>query len=791
MTRRYMGFQDAEQWYGNKGKWPCSWLTHPSAQRDEEPVVAAYGLRFSVVNPVAVDVAVSADQRYELYLDGYLIGRGSESGVQNSWFYTQYQLKLSVGKHMLAAKVWSWGKFSPEAQMEVFHGFILCPYDNDYIKLVGTGHAPWRTMLLDGISFQPHIIKPGAWIAVPPPQQLDAGKFQWNWHCMCGDKWQVPRIAGSGFDGFIRYETGIHRLKPAILPPQIERNLSIGIVKYVSIGSDQNVPLNNADLLPDDISQFSNIITGGKIIIPPFTSRRILIDLGDYYCAWPILAVAGGKDCELEISWAESLFENPDGIEKGNRRQIIDKYFRGVCDKFMCDGKPRELTTLAWRAGRYVQISLKTASQPLNIASFKLLETRYPLEMQSSILSSDRQLDAIIPICVRSILESAHENYVDCPFYEQKLYSGDGRLEVLTNYVMSTDDRLARKALVMFDNSRQPNGLSLSCYPSRTMQLIPSFSLWWVGMVYDYACWRRDRELILSLMPGIRTVLDYFISRLQRDGFITGERGLWHFVDWAEDWKGKANWNPPGADGINATVNWLFVYILGLAADLEDYAEEPMLAARYRRLATINSCKLIGKFWDPEKGLFSEDETGGSFSQHCQIMAILSGKLNKKMQDTIVKNMFAPEIAGVSLFFSHYLFELCGMLNLPEAFFNGLKAWNGFIDQGFATVPENFINSRSDCHGWGGHPLYHLIKNVAGIRPAAKEFRKVHISPMLGNLEKFKVKCVHPDGMIKVEYSKGKGHLHCKLSLPPPLAGTFQYGKHMIALKPGKQTFII
>lgn len=790
-TKRYTGFQDADQWYGSKGLWPCSWIAHPSAQKISEPVIAAYGLSFSAKNSMEIDVAVSADQRYELYLDGALIGRGCESGAPESWFYSQYQLKLSAGDHILAAKVWSCGKLSAAVQMEVFHGFILCPYDDDYLKLVGTGHAPWQTMLLDGIKFLPHVIKPNEWIGISPPQELDARIFQWDWNSLCGDKWRMPETVGSGHDGFIRYESDIHRLKPATLPPRIERNLSVGTVKYVSIAPDQDIPLNNANLLSDEVSQFSKIITGGEITIPPFTSRRILIDLEDYYCAWPILAVADGKDSEIKISWAESLFENLDGIEKGNRRQIMGKYFRGVADKFMCDGKPRELTTLVWRAGRYVLISLKTSAQPLTINSFNLLETRYPLEMQCGITSSEQKINDIIPICLRSIQESSHENYVDCPFYEQMLYSGDGRLEALTNYVISADVRLARKALMMFDESRHTNGLSMARYPSALNQLIPSFSLWYVAMVHDYSYWQRDRAFIVSLMPGVRTVMEYFISRQTNEGFVTAEKGMWHFVDWAEDWKKTANWTPPGADSINVTTQWLFVYILGLAADLEDYAEEPMLAARYREISSNTAKRLVDTFWDEKKGLFREDETGNSFSQHCQIMALLSGRLSETMQATMVSNLFAPGITRVSLFFTHYLFEVCGLMHLPELFFSELRKWNNFLDEGFVTVPENFINSRSDCHGWGGHPLYHLIKNVAGIRPATKEFRKVHIAPMLGNIEDFKAECVHPDGMIKVEYSKEKGKLHCKITLPSALAGTFQYEKHLITLKPGNQTFII
>ena len=60
------------------------------------------------------------------------------------------------------------------------------------------------------------------------------------------------------------------------------------------------------------------------------------------------------------------------------------------------------------------------------------LETRYPLEMESRFRSSDRRLDAIAPLALRSLQMCAHETYMDCPYYEQMMSVGDTRLEALT-----------------------------------------------------------------------------------------------------------------------------------------------------------------------------------------------------------------------------------------------------------------------------------------------------------------------------------------------------------------------
>jgi len=78
-------------------------------------------------------IHVSADERYELFLDGERVGRGPERGDPSHWYYETYQLDLKAGAHVLAARVWSLGPQAPLAQMSVRPGFLLCTED------------PWHT----------------------------------------------------------------------------------------------------------------------------------------------------------------------------------------------------------------------------------------------------------------------------------------------------------------------------------------------------------------------------------------------------------------------------------------------------------------------------------------------------------------------------------------------------------------------------------------------------------------------------------------------------------------------
>jgi hypothetical protein len=54
------------------------------------------------------------------------------------------------------------------------------------------------------------------------------------------------------------------------------------------------------------------------------------------------------------------------------------------------------------------------------------------------------------------------------------------------------DDRLPRQAIQTFNDSRISEGITRSRYPSSVRQIIPTFSLLWVGMVHDFWMYRSD-----------------------------------------------------------------------------------------------------------------------------------------------------------------------------------------------------------------------------------------------------------------------------------------------------------
>jgi hypothetical protein len=96
--------------------------------------------------------------------------------------------------------------------------------------------------------------------------------------------------------------------------------------------------------------------------------------------------------------------------------------------------------------------------------------TAYPFDAKAAIAADIPELDELWTRGWRTARLCAHETYMDAPYWEQLQYVGDTRIQALISYVMTGDSRLARQAIVNLDDSRIPEGITQSRYPSALPQ---------------------------------------------------------------------------------------------------------------------------------------------------------------------------------------------------------------------------------------------------------------------------------------------------------------------------------
>ncbi len=537
-----------------------------------------------------------------------------------------------------------------------------------------------------------------------------------------------------------------------------------------ALGKDEVVQAGQAR--HPDLPKWQTLIDGkAQVVVPANTEQFLLLDLDNYYCAYPLCEVSGGAGAKLTWSWAESLYL-PNSKAKGQRDEFIGKTFRGMTDTFLPGGGAHQkFSTLWWRAGRWCLLSIKTTAEPLTIHRIALAESRYPYENESRFDDGDTQLAGVLEITTRGIQMCAHETYMDCPFYEQLMYVGDTRLELLTTYAMTRDDRLARRAVEMFDFSRRNGGFVNERYPSYQPQYSPTYSLIWALMLNDYAFWQNDPAFVKARAIGLRAMLEQFEPYVNRDGLLENLPG-WSFMDWVPQWSGGVA--PDGAAGVSSVNNLLYVYALQKSAVVEEYLGEPLLAQRLLAKSARTAAAVRTKFWDESRGLMADNLAHTEFSEHGQCLALLTDTLTgDQARHCFEQLLTATDLKRTTIYFSFYLMETWHKFGRGDLILERLGFWKELIKQGLKTPVEEPGDTRSDCHAWGSHPLFHLHASIAGVRPASPGFRTVRIEPQPGGLPKIVSRTPHPDGFIALDLTFPNDHCRGTVELPPGITGVF------------------
>jgi len=783
-----------------EGKPRVAWVI--PAEPFTAPSVFAFRLKFRLAKKKRIRFHVTADERYALFLDGKRIGRGPERGDTRSWFYHTYSCDLAAGNHCIVAQVWVMGAQGPLAQATLRPGFMLVA-EAPFTTQLSTALAPWEAKRLGGLTFKDNGGRLPEYYCIGDDLVVDGAAYPWGFEKGEGSGWKPARpgedlVAAIGEYGH-PCEGPVYRchlLRPSLLPQMMDRSVRTGKVRhaeqlrsFAELKKTVNVTRHDTAVA----KAWEKVLRGsGSLRLAAKTRWRVLVDLGDYYCNYPHLIVSGGKGSRITLRWAESLYDNLAKFRKGDRGAIEGKCFNGIGDVFLPDGgKKRPFELLWWRAGCFAQFEIEVGQQPLIIEDFYRHETRYPLESVARFESDEPRLKGVNRIALRTLQMCSHETYMDCPYYEQLMYIGDTRLEVLTQYTISRDDRLPLKALEMFDRTRDATGLTASRYSERERQVIPPFSLWWIGSIHDYAAWRGDRNAVRERLPGARSVIDAWLGYRNKKGLLEMPLG-WNYTDWVkipEEWpRGIA---PTGGDTVSSLLNWQVVIALGMLAELEAWCGEPERAQWAERQAAELGKKVAATFWNARKGLFANDPAQRHYSEHAQCLAVLSGRISAAQRNSIRRNLPRSKelgLARTTLYFTHYMFETCRALGLEKMWFERLGQWFELEKKGFKTVYETPEPSRSDCHAWGSSPLFHSQASILGIRPVGFGFHEVEIAPLLGPLREASGSLPHPHGTIRTQYVRHGRQLAAEIQLPTGVAGTLTWNGRKRKLAAGKKT---
>ncbi len=758
--------------------WHAAWITHPSAPL-REPLVLHFRRTLELAAaPASYPVRVSADNRFVLFVNGQRVGEGPARGELPHWRYERFDLApyLKSGSNLIAATVWNFGIYAPVAQMSDRTAFLL-ESEAAGADSISTP-KDWQVEIEAGQkALDRHSVSLRTYMAAGPGEELDAANYDWNWNSPSDPSTNWVAAASPMRDSVFPGVNHAHSfdttgdnfwgLVPDMLP-HME-------FKSVSVGKTVRADLASLKTFPDT-----------AVTVPANTHVHILLDRKALTTAYPQLSVSGGKGTHIWLTYSEALYDQQE--QKGDRDDVGDRVARGLRDSFLPDGSQHRIfEPLWWRTWRYLDLDIQTSVEPLTLDALTADFTAYPFEERASFKSGDPDLAEIWDISWRTARLDAHETYMDTPYYEQLQYVGDTRIQALISYTVAGDDRLARQALAAFDDSRSPDGLTRSRYPSSLPQTIPPFSLLYVGMLHDYWMYRPDAGFVRSLLPGTRGVLDWFSTHERADGLLE-KLPWWSFIDWVS----KGEIPTYDAQGESCVTTLQYLGALDAAADMEKILGSQQRADGYASRAAHVRSAIYSKCWSPERGLLADNSERKVFSQQSNIMAVLYDVVPKDQQQAVLRKLLAIEpgttpdgVMSASYYFRFYLGRALDHAGMADDYLQSLDPWRKLLPLHFSTWPETPGKTRSDSHAWSAHPIYDMLTLVAGIEPASPGFTTVRIAPHLGSLHSVKASFPHPQGTITVDYERTAAGLDATVSLPGNLAGNFVFHDKTWSLRPG------
>ncbi|HRE80659.1 MAG TPA: hypothetical protein PLN52_06400 [Opitutaceae bacterium] len=610
--------------------------------------------------PGARRIAVSADNRYVLWLNGEIIGRGPLRGTLNSYQVECYDLapRLRPGHNVLAAEVRWMGDDTPAAEIHSpWPGWWVQDLDDSELDTPGQwlalsdrsvrpNHAPpfsnVHTFLgrLDRVE---PTLRPAGWRALPPSVPGDQNNSP-SWTAAVANG---PAVRSPGWG-----LAPLRHLVPRGLPALIEEPAVFRAAFYHR-----------------ERTQLPWTVPSGQ-------SGELWLDVGTMTTSYPRLCFQGGHSREVHVIYAEALGHWREvGAEikwekRGPRANLATGEPHGVQDELILPGGSWTFEPFHWRTFRFIKVVVMAGSEPVTLSCASHTLTHYPHAYTAEFRCAEPAIAAWWEISLRTLRLCAHETYEDCPYYEQLNYAADTQLQALATHYLSNDTRLTRRCLELFRDSVGPEGLVSARFPSHPRQIIPPFALHWIQMVSDYTQWCGEPvyDFVRSCLPAIDQVLSHFSRHLTASGLL-GPLQPWSWIDWIDEWPDgvpTAVHDPAGC----TVLSGLLVRTLDNAAELHRTAGDPDAGHRWIRLAHQMRRALRDHTWSEADGLFVDglSQTPPVFSQHAQVMAILCGAANEHQRRRIGRRLLNDDRLAIMSLSQRFWLASLGASRLLQCF---------------------------------------------------------------------------------------------------------------------------
>nr|WP_233268898.1 alpha-L-rhamnosidase C-terminal domain-containing protein [Mucilaginibacter sp. JXJ CY 39] len=451
------------------------------------------------------------------------------------------------------------------------------------------------------------------------------------------------------------------------------------------------------------------------------------------------------------------------------------------------------------RAFRYVNVQF---DEQVSINEVSMLYEYSPVTQRGSFICSDEQINKIWQVSAYTMQLNTREFFIDGIKRDRWVWSGDAYQSYLMNYYLYFDSPTVTRTLMAL-RGKDP--------VTSHINTIMDYTFYWFMGIYDYYQYTGDKTFIQQFYPRMQSLMNYCLSRRNKDGMMEGLTGDWVFIDWA--------------DGLSKKGEVSFEQLL-LARSLETMAlcanlmRDAKGATQYNLLAKDLKAKLFTYYWNPQKHALVHSRVKGkateNVTRYANMFSIFFNYFTEAQKQDVKKyvllNNDVPKITTPYMRF-YELEALCAMGEQSYVLQQMKDYWGGMLNLGATSFWEEYNPDKkgaehyamygrpfgkSLCHAWGASPIYLLGKYYLGVKPTAPGYQRYVIEPKLGGLQWMEGAVPIPNGdikvycstkQIKVNAAEGDGTLRIKSKTLPVCEGAsikLVAGYYEIAIQKGK-----
>ncbi|WP_179413461.1 alpha-L-rhamnosidase C-terminal domain-containing protein [Mucilaginibacter sp. E4BP6] len=425
-----------------------------------------------------------------------------------------------------------------------------------------------------------------------------------------------------------------------------------------------------------------------------------------------------------------------------------------LSDKIDVDQQSGDLTFNGSRAFRYVTVYY---DDNVSINDVSMLYEYSPVKQRGSFKCSDEEVNKIWDVSAYTLHLNTREFFIDGIKRDRWVWSGDAYQSYLMNYYLFFDSPTVTHTLLAL-RGKDP--------VTSHINTIMDYTFYWFLGINDYYQYTGDKTFIEQNYPRMQSMMDYCLSRRDKDGFMQGLTGDWVFIDWAD---GLSKQGEVSFEQI------LFCRSLETMAQCAKLAHDDAGAKKYATIAADLRSKIFNYYWNEQKHALVHSRINGkptdSVTRYANMFSIFFNYLDDaKKQDVKKYVLLNNEVPKITTPYMHFyeLESLCAMGEQSYVLKQMKDYWGGMLKLGATSFWEEYNPTdtganiyamygrpygKSLCHAWGASPIYLLGKYYLGVKPTSPGYRDYIIEPNLGGLQWMQGSVPTPNGDIKVYVS--------------------------------------